>query len=152
MSGFGAQEELQLLVLLVAAAALLLLADPLRIPYPILLVLGGLMLGFAPGVPELTLPPDVVLIGILPPLLYSAAFNTGLRELRRNLRPISLLAIGLVVLTMVGVAAAAHYAIGLSWAAGFVLGAVVSPTDPLAATEIARRFGVPRRAVAIIEG
>ena len=152
MSGFGAQEEFQLLALLVAAAALLLLADPLRIPYPILLVLGGLMLGFAPGVPELTLPPDVVLIGILPPLLYSAAFNTGLRELRQNLRPISLLAIGLVVLTMVGVAAAAHYAIGLSWAAGFVLGAVVSPTDPLAATAIARRFGVPRRAVAIIEG
>jgi len=152
VSGFGAQEELQLLTLLVAAAALLLLADPLRIPYPILLVLGGLMLGFAPGLPELTLPPDVVLIGILPPLLYSAAFNTGLRELRRNLRPISLLAIGLVVLTMVGVAAVAHYAIGLSWAAGFVLGAVVSPTDPLAATAIARRFGVPRRAVAIIEG
>jgi Na+/H+ antiporter len=152
VSGFGAHEELQLLALLVAAAALLLLADPLHVPYPILLVLGGLMLGFTPGVPELTLPPDVVLIGILPPLLYSAAFNTGLRELRRNLRPISLLAIGLVVLTMVGVAAAAHYAIGVSWAAGFVLGAVVSPTDPLAATAIARRFGVPRRAVAIIEG
>ena len=152
MSGFGAHEELQLLALLVAAAALLLLADPLRVPYPILLVLGGLMLGFAPGVPDLTLPPDVVLIGILPPLLYSAAFNTGLRELRRNLRPISLLAIGLVVLTMVGVAAVAHYAIGLSWAAGFVLGAVVSPTDPLAATAIGRRFGVPRRAIAIIEG
>jgi monovalent cation/hydrogen antiporter len=152
VSGFGAQEELQLLALLIAAAALLLLADPLRIPYPILLVLGGLMLGFAPGVPDLTLPPDVVLIGILPPLLYSSAFNTGLRELRRNLRPISLLAIGLVVLTMVGVAAVAHYAIGLSWAAGFVLGAVVSPTDPLAATAIARRFGVPRRAVAIVEG
>jgi monovalent cation/hydrogen antiporter len=152
VSSFGAQEELQLLALLVAAAALLLLADPLRIPYPILLVLGGLMLGFAPGVPDLTLPPDVVLIGILPPLLYSSAFNTGLRELRRNLRAISLLAIGLVVLTMVGVGAVAHYAIGLSWAAGFVLGAVVSPTDPLAATAIARRFGVPRRAVAIIEG
>ena len=152
MSGFGAHEELQLLGLLIAAAALLLLADPLRIPYPILLVLGGLMLGFAPGVPELTLPPDVVLIGILPPLLYSAAFNTGLRELRRNLRPISLLAIGLVVLTMVGVAAVAHYVIGLSWAPAFVLGAVVSPTDPIAATAVARRFGVPRRAVAIIEG
>jgi Na+/H+ antiporter len=152
VSGFGAQEELQLLALLVTAAALLLLADPLRIPYPILLVLGGLMLGFAPGVPDLTLPPDVVLIGILPPLLYSSAFNTGLRELRRNLRPISLLAIGLVVLTMVGVAAVAHYAIGISWAAGFVLGAVVSPTDPLSATAIARRFGVPRRAVAIVEG
>jgi Na+/H+ antiporter len=150
--GFGAYEELQFLALLVAAAALLLLADPLRIPYPILLVIGGLMLGFIPGVPELTLPPDVVLIGILPPLLYSSAFNTGLRELRQNLRAISLLAIGLVLLTMVAVAAVAHYVIDLSWPVAFVLGAVVSPTDPLAATAVARRLGVPRRAVAIIEG
>ena len=149
MGDFGAHEELQLLALLLAAAALLLLADPLRIPYPILLVLGGLMLGFAPGVPRADLPPDVVLIGILPPLLYSSAFNTGLRELRRNLRPISLLAIGLVALTMVAVAAVAHYVIDLSWPAAFVLGAVVSPTDPLAATAVARRFGVPRRAVDI---
>ncbi len=152
VSGFGAHEELQLLAILVAAAALLLLADPLRIPYPILLVVGGLLLGFTPGVPTLVLPPDLVLIGILPPLLYSAAFNTGLRDLKRNLRPISFLAIGLVAVTTVMVAAVAHYVIGLSWPAGFVLGAVVSPTDPLAATTIARRLGVPRRAVAIIEG
>ena len=152
VSGFGTHEELQLLALLVSAAALLLLADPLRIPYPILLVLGGLAVGFAPGVPNVILPPEVVLVGILPPLLYSAAFNTGLRELRRNLRPISFLAIGLVAVTTVIVAAVAHYMIDLSWPAGFVLGAVVSPTDPLAATTIARRLGVPRRAVAIIEG
>ena len=152
VSGFGAHEELQLLAILVSAAALLLLADPLRIPYPILLVVGGLMLGFTPGVPDLVLPPDLVLIGILPPLLYSAAFNTGLRELKRNLRPISFLALGLVTVTAVLVAAVAHYMIDLSWPAGFVLGAVVSPTDPLAATTIARRLGVPRRAVAIIEG
>ena len=152
VSGFGTHEELQLLALLVSAAALLLLADPLRIPYPILLVLGGLALGFGPGVPNVTLPPQVVLVGLLPPLLYSAAFNTGLRELRRNLRPISLLAIGLVALTTVMVAAVAHYMIDLSWPAGFVLGAIVSPTDPLAATSIAHRLGVPRRAIAIIEG
>ena len=137
VSGFGAHEELQLLALLVSAAALLLLADPLRVPYPILLVLGGLILGFA-RVPNVILPPEVVLIGILPPLLYSAAFNTGLRDLKRNLRPISLLAIGLV--TTVVVAAVAHYVIDLSWPAGFVLGAVVSPTDPLAAISIARRL------------
>jgi CPA1 family monovalent cation:H+ antiporter len=149
---FGAHEELQLLALLVAAAALLLAADRLSLPYPILLVLGGLLLGFAPGVPAITLPPDAVLIGILPPLLYSAAYNTGLRDLKRNLRAISLLAIGLVILTTVAVAAVAHYVIGLSWPAGFVLGAVVSPTDPLAATTIAHRVGVPRRAVAIVEG
>ena len=131
---------------------MLVLVPKLRIPYPILLVLGGLALGFAPGVPNVTLPPDAVLIGILPPLLYSSAFNTGLRELRRNLRPISLLAIGLVAVTTVMVAAVAHYMIDLSWPAAFVLGAVLSPTDPLAATTIARRLGVPRRAVAIIEG
>ena len=96
MGSFGAHEELQLLLLLLTALGLLLLADPLRIPYPILLV-------FAPGVPTVTLPPDVVIIGILPPLLYSAAFNTGLRDLKRNIRAISLLAIGLVTVTMVAV-------------------------------------------------
>jgi monovalent cation/hydrogen antiporter len=149
---FGAQQEVQLLLLLVAAAALLLLADPLRIPYPILLVLGGLALGFVPGLPDVALPPDVVLIGILPPLLYTAAFNTGLRELRRNLRPIMLLAVGLVVATMVSVAVVGHYVVHLSWATAFVLGAVVSPTDPLAASSIGRRLGVPRRPLAIIEG
>src|SRR5205814_5794862 len=99
LAEFGTQQELQLLVLLVSAAALLLLAEPLRIPYPILLVLGGLVLGFGPGVPNVALPPDVVLVGILPPLLYTSAYNTGLRELRQNLRPIGLLAIGLVAAT-----------------------------------------------------
>ena len=152
MATFGAQEELQLLLLLVTALGLLLLADPLRIPYPILLVVGGLVLGFAPGVPTVTLPPDLVIIGILPPLLYSAAFNTGLRDLKRNIRAISLLAVGLVAITMVAVAVAAHYVMDLSWPVSFVLGAVVSPTDPIAATSIARRLGVPRRAVAIVEG
>src|SRR6266550_4799464 len=152
VSGFGTHEELQLLALLVSAAALLLLADPLRIPYPILLVAGGLLLGFGPGVPNLVMPPELVLVGILPPLLYTAAFNTGLRELRRNLRPISFLAIGLVAVTTVMVAAVAHYMIDLSWPAGFVLGAIVSPTDPLAAVSIAHRLGVPRRAIAITEG
>jgi Na+/H+ antiporter len=149
---FGASQEVQLLLLLVSAAALLVLADPLRIPYPILLVLGGLLLGFGPGVPDLELPPDVVIVGILPPLLYSAAYNTGLRELRRNLRPITLLAVGLVAATAVSVAVTARYAIHFSWATAFVLGAVVSPTDPLAATSIGRRLGVPRRPLAVIEG
>jgi CPA1 family monovalent cation:H+ antiporter len=149
---FGAQEELQLLTLLVSAAALLILAGPLRIPYPILLVLGGLLLGFAPGVPEVTMPPEIVLIGILPPLLYVSAYFTGLRELRQNLRPISLLALGVVTLTTVGVAVVAHMATDLPWAQSFVLGAVVSPTDPIAATAIGRRLGVPRRLIDIIEG
>jgi len=149
---FGTHQELQLLLLLVTGAVLLLLSQPLRIPYPILLVLGGLVLGFAPGVPSVNMPPDVVLFGILPPLLYTSAFNTGLRELRQNIRSISLLALGVVAVTTLSVAAVAHSLIGLSWAPAFVLGAVVSPTDPLAATEIGRRSGVPRRPIALIEG
>jgi len=149
---FGTHQELQLLVLLVSGAALLILAGPLRIPYPILLVLGGLLLGFGPGVPKVTMPPEVVLIGILPPLLYVSAYSTGVRELRQNMRPISLLALGLVTLTTVGVAIVAHAVADLPWAAAFVLGAVVSPTDPIAATAIASRLGVPRRLIDIIEG
>jgi Na+/H+ antiporter len=149
---FTGRDELLLLAVLTAITALTVLAPILRVPYPILLVLGGLTLGFLPGVPELTLPPELVLVGILPPLLYSAAFFTGLRELRANVRPIGLLAVGLVVATMLGVAVVAHIATGLSWSASFVLGAVVAPTDPIAATAIARRLGVPRRIVTIVEG
>jgi monovalent cation/hydrogen antiporter len=145
--------ELVLLGLLAAVAALMALAPTLRVPYPILLVLGGLALGFIPGVPELTLPPELVLVGVLPPLLYSGGFFTGLRELRANLAPIAMLSIGLVALTTVIVAVVAHQAIsGLSWAAAFVLGAVVAPTDPSAALAIARRLGVPRKIVTIVEG
>ncbi len=149
---FGTQQELQLLALLASAAALLILAGPLRVPYPILLVLGGLVLGFGPGVPTLALPPELVLVGVLPPLLYVSAYFTGLRELRQNLKPISFLAVGLVGLTTAGVAEVAHEVAGLGWAEAFVLGAVVSPTDPIAATAIGRRLGVPRRLIDVVEG
>lgn len=153
MLGFSGHEQLQLFALLAAVAVLVALAPTLRVPYPILLVLGGLALGFVPGMPHLTLPPDIVLVAILPPLLYYAAFSTSLRDLRANARPIALLSLGLVATTMVGVAAVAHAAIeGLPWSSAFVLGAVVSPTDPIAATSIAHRLGVPRRIVAIVEG
>jgi Na+/H+ antiporter len=150
---FGAHDELVLTALLAAAGGLVALAPTLRIPYPILLVVGGLVLGFVPGVPRLALPPDLVLVGFLPPLLYAATFFTSLRDLRANLRPIGLLAIGLVLATTFGVAAIAHAAIDdLGWGPSFVLGAVVSPTDAIAATAIARRLGVPRRFVTIVEG
>jgi monovalent cation/hydrogen antiporter len=150
---FGTEEQLVLLALLVALAALLVAAPVLRIPYPIFLVLGGLALGFVPGMPALELPPDVVLVAILPPLLYAAAFFTSLRDLRANVREIGILSIGLVLATMGAVAVVAHEAIdGMSWSVAFVLGAVVSPTDPIAATAIMRRFGVPRRVVAVVEG
>ncbi|HET6684115.1 MAG TPA: Na+/H+ antiporter [Gaiella sp.] len=149
---FGTEQELQLLALLVVAAGLLILAGPLRIPYPILLVLGGLLLGFVPGLPAVTMPPQLVLVGILPPLLYVSAYSTGLRELRQNLRPISLLSVGVVAATTAGVAVVAHETMGLGWAESFVLGAVVSPTDPIAATAIGRRLGIPRRLIDIVEG
>ena len=150
---FGPHQDLVLLALLVAIAALLVLAPVLRVPYPILLVLGGLALGFVPGIPSITLPPDIVLVAILPPLLYSAAFYTSLRDLRQNVIPISALAIGLVAATTVGVAVVTHaFVPDFGWGPAFVLGAVVSPTDPLAATAIAKRLGVPRRIVAIVEG
>src|SRR5256714_2017079 len=130
---FTSHDELILLGLLAAVAALMALAPTLRIPYPVLLVIGGLALGFIPGVPRLTLPPDLVLVGILPPLLYSAGFFTSLRDLRANVRPISLLALGLVAATMAVVAVVAHFEVGLEWASAFVLGAVVAHTDPIAA-------------------
>jgi monovalent cation/hydrogen antiporter len=150
---FGPHQEVVLLALLISIAALLVLAPILRVPYPILLVLGGLALGFVPGIPTISLPPDIVLVALLPPLLYLAAFYTSLRDLRQNVIPISALAIGLVVATMVGVAVVAHTMIpDFGWGPAFVLGAVVSPTDPLAAVAIGRRLGVPRRTIAIVEG
>jgi Na+/H+ antiporter len=139
--------------LIVAVATLLVIAPALRVPYPILLVLGGLVLGLVPGMPEFELQPELVFFGVLPPLLYGAAFFTSLRDLRATAKPITALAVGLVVATTVGVAVVAHaFVDGLSWGSAFVLGAIVSPTDPLAATSIARRLGVPRKLVTIVEG
>src|SRR5438045_9533751 len=128
------------MALLGVLAVFLIAAPALRIPYPILLVLGGLGLGFVPGVPELALPPDVVLVAVLPPLLYLSAYRTSLRDLRANARAIGVLAIGLVVATTVAVALVAHAAVArMSWSAAFTLGAVVAPTDTIAATAIDRK-------------
>jgi Na+/H+ antiporter len=145
--------ELLLLLLMVAVAGLSILARPLGVPYPILLVLGGLVLGFVPGLPAVELSPELVLVLFLPPLLYVAAFFSSLRDLRADLRAISLSAVGLVLVTMGAVAVTAHALVdGLSWGAAFTLGAIVSPTDALAATAVARRLGVPRRLVTVLEG
>jgi CPA1 family monovalent cation:H+ antiporter len=145
--------EVVLFGVLVAVAALTVLARRIDVPYPILLVIGGLALGFVPGLPDVALDPDIVLVIFLPPLLYSAAFFSSLRDLRRDMRPISLLAIGLVLVTTVTVAVVAHAVIDdLPWAAAFALGAIVSPTDPVAATAIIRRVGAPRRLATIVEG
>jgi Na+/H+ antiporter len=146
-------DGLAALTLIIAVAGMLAVAPALRIPYPILLVLGGLAIGLVPGMPDVEFEPELVFFGVLPPLLYGAAFFTSLRDLRANVRPIGLLAVGLVVATTVGVAVVAHAFIDdLSWASAFVLGAIVSPTDPLAATSIARRLGVPRKLVMTVEG
>ena len=145
--------ELLLLLMMVAVAGLSILARPLGVPYPILLVLGGLLLGFVPGLPAVELPPELVLVLFLPPLLYAAAFFSSLRDLRADLRAISLTAVGLVLVTMGAVAVTTHALVdGLSWGAAFTLGAIVSPTDALAATAVARRLGVPRRLVTVLEG
>jgi CPA1 family monovalent cation:H+ antiporter len=155
MDYFPAVEHIELVVLflLVTVAVLTALARVLGLPYPILLVIGGSLVGFAPGVPDVQLDPDLVLLIFLPPLLFNAAYFSSVRELRADARSITLNAVGLVLLTTCAVALAAHAAIdGLPWAAAFALGAIVSPTDPLAATAIARRLGVPRRLTAVIEG
>ncbi len=144
--------ELVLFGLLVAVAALAVLAGMVRVPYPILLVLGGLAVGLIPGAPEVDLDPDIVLLIFLPPLLYAAAFFSNLRELRVNAGAIGLLAIGLVIATMLAVAAVSHWVMGLEWSVAFVLGAVVSPTDAVAPAEILRRLGVPRRVITVVEG
>jgi len=144
--------ELVFLVLVVAVAGLSVLARVVGVPYPIPLVLGGLALGFVPGVPDVEMPPEIVLVLFLPPLLYHAAFFSSPRDLRADARAISLLAVGLVLATMFAVAAIGHLAAGLTWAAAFALGAIVSPTDPLAATSVARKAGVPRRLVNVLEG
>jgi CPA1 family monovalent cation:H+ antiporter len=124
-----------------------------RIPYPILLVVGGSVLGFVPGIPEVELEPDLVLVIFLPPLLFHQAYFSSLRDLRRDMRTITLSAVGLVLVTMAIVAVVLHAVIdGLPWAAAFAFGAIVAPTDPLAASEICRRLGVPRRLVTMVEG
>src|SRR5205807_9537953 len=129
--------------LLLAVAVLALLARRLHIPYPILFVIGGLLLGLIPKLPKVRLDPKLVFLFFLPPLLFPAALFTSWRDFRSNLRPILLLAIGLVLFTTIVVGYLAHYLIGLPLAAGFVLGAIVSPPDAIAATAITERLSVP---------
>ena len=138
--------------LLIVVAVLAILAKKVSLPYPVLLVLGGLVLGFVPGLPAVQLEPDMVFLFLLPPLLYPAALFTSWRDFRANLGPISMLAIGLVLFTTATVAAVVHGLTGLPWPAAFVLGAIISPPDAVAATAITSRLRVPRRIVAILEG
>ena len=139
--------------LLAAVAGIAVLERKLPIPYPILLVLGGLLLSLIPGLPPVRITPEIVFVIFLPPMLYPAALFTPWRDFHANLRPILLLAIGLVLFTTVLVGWIAHRLIPeLPLAAGFVLGAIVSPPDAIAAIAIAQRLRVPRRIVTVIEG
>jgi Na+/H+ antiporter len=141
------------ILLLVVVIALVTIARRILIPYPIFLVLGGVVLSLVPDLPVVRLDPDLVFLIFLPPILFSAAYFTSLRDFRANLRSITLLAVGLVVATTAAVAAVARaFVPGLSWPVALALGAIVSPPDAVAATAIARRLGIPHRVVTVLEG
>jgi monovalent cation/hydrogen antiporter len=141
------------ILLLVAVLLVTTIARRVLIPYPILLVLGGIALSFVPTVPVVPLDPDLVFLVFLPPVLGSAAYFTSLRDFMANLRPIAFLAVGLVLATTAAVAAVARVVVpGMSWPVAFALGAIVSPPDAVAATAIARRLRIPHRLVTILEG
>ena len=141
-----------LLLLLAVLVIVAIVARRLNTAPSILLVIAGIALALAPDLPRIELAPELVLLGILPPLIYSAGVAMSWREFRFNLRPIALLAFGCVVFTTCAVAAAAHWLLGMPLAIGFVLGAIVSPPDAVAPLAILRRLGVPRRLTLILEG
>jgi CPA1 family monovalent cation:H+ antiporter len=145
--------ELIFLLLLLFVAGLAALAKRFKTPYPIILVIGGLVLSFFPRAPHIALNPDLVFLVILPPLLFSSAFTTSWRDFRYNLVSISMLALGLVIFTVRGVASISHWILpGFDYRLGLVLGSVVSTTDAIAATAIATRLGIPKRITSVIEG
>src|SRR6266849_8831173 len=145
--------EIVFLILLLFVVVFAVLARKLQTPYPIVLVVAGLLISFIPGIPNISLNPDVIFLVVLPPLLYSAAWLTSWRDFKFNLASILLLAFGLVAFTVLGVAGTAAWVFpGFDWRLGFVLGAVVATTDAIAATSIAKRVGLPQRIVDILEG
>jgi monovalent cation/hydrogen antiporter len=144
---------IQTLLLLIAALVVVaVVARRLNVAPPILLVIAGVLLAIMPGLPRIELAPELVLLGILPPLVYSAGVAMSWREFRFNLRPIALLAFGCVIFTTCAVALLAHWLLSMPLAVAFVLGAIVSPTDAVAPVSIMRRMGVPRRLIVILEG
>ena len=140
------------MILLAVLAGTALLARRINIAPAILLLLAGIVLAFVPGMPAVELPPELVLLVVLPPLIYSASVAMSWREFKSNLRPIILLSVGCVIFTAFAVAAATHYLIGLPWSVGFLLGAIVAPPDVVAPLAIARKLGMPRRILVVLEG
>ena len=145
--------ELVFLLLLLFVVVFGVLSKKLKMPYPIVMVVGGLLLSLVPRIPYVQLNPDLVFFVILPPLLYSAAWLTSWREFSYNLVSILFLAFGLVTFTVLGVTVLGNFFLpGFDWRVGLVLGAVVAPTDAIAAASIAKRVGLPKRLVDILEG
>lgn len=141
------------ILLLAVVTALAQITDRIKIPYPILLVLAGIGIGLLPGLPHLELEPDIVFLIFLPPVLYSAAWTTSWPDFKASIRPISLLAIGCVLFTTILVAMCAHYFIpNFGWAESFVLGAIISPPDAVAATSATKGLNLPKRIITILEG
>src|SRR6266576_182724 len=141
-----------LLLLLAVMVAVAVIARRINVAPTILLVIAGIGLALTPGLPRIDLAPELVLLVILPPLIYSAGVAMSWREFRFNLRPITLLAFGCVIFTTCAVAAAAHYVLALPWAVGFLIGAIVAPPDVVAPLAIARPLGLPRRLLVVLEG
>ncbi len=145
--------QIIVLVLLVGIALVAGIARRLTVSYPIVLVVCGLLVSFVPGLPRVPLPPDLVFLIFLPPLLFAAAWQTSWKEFKYNIISIGMLAVGLVFFTAVGVALTAHFFMpAFDWRAGFLLGAIVSPTDAVAASSIAKKIGLPKRIVDLLEG
>src|ERR1700754_507889 len=145
--------DIELFVFLLLAVAVLAgLGLRSGVPYPVALVLGGLVIGLVPGLPSPELDPDVVFFVFLPPLLYAASIAVSAHEIRANWAPITLLAVGLVLVTIVAVAAVANAVLGIPWAAAFVLGAVLGPTDPVSAAAVLDRLHVTGRTKTILQG
>ena len=143
---------LTMLFLLAVLVVVAVAAQRLKLPPSILLVIAGIALALVPGLPALELAPELVILVLLPPLIYSAGVSMSWREFCFNLRPITLLAFGCVIFTTVAVAAAMHYLLGWPWSVAFVLGAIVSPPDVVAPLAIARRLHLPRRVLVVLEG
>src|SRR5438309_2364678 len=145
--------QLVFVLLLLVVVAFGALARRLQAPYPIVLLVAGVLVSFVPGIPRATLDPDVIFFVVLPPLLYASAWTTSWREFSFNFVSITSLAVGLVAFTVAGVAVAAPWILpGFDWRVGFVLGAIVSPTDAIAATSTAKEMGLPRRVADVLEG
>ena len=140
------------LVLMVGVAVIATAARALRVPYPILMVLGGLVMAVIPAIPHVVLAPEVVFLLFLPPLIYIAGFDSSQRDVKAQLRPILSLAVGLVLASTLLVGVAAHALLPeLGWPAAFALGAMLAPTDAIAATGLLRDIGVPRHLVTLLD-